>query len=67
MCKSHVKRNTQDLIDELRPFVAKDADGSLGESGVDPAQAEADLKRLGELIVSRKPKEASELQMMHQR
>jgi hypothetical protein len=67
VCKSHVKRNTEDLIDELRPLVAKDADGSLKACGVDPAQAEADLKRLGELIVSRKPKEASELQEMHHR
>ena len=67
VCKSHVKRNTQDLVDELCPKVAQDADGSLTACGVDPAQAEADLKRLGELIVSRKPEEVAELQEMHQR
>jgi len=67
VCKSHVKRNTQDLVDELCPKVAQDADGSLCACGVDPAQAEADLKRLGELIVSRKPEEVAELQEMHQR
>jgi hypothetical protein len=67
VCKSHVKRNTEELIEELRPQLAKDADGSLLACGVTPAQAEADLLRLGELIVSRQPKEASELERMHRR
>jgi transposase-like protein len=67
VCKSHVKRNTHDLILELRPQVAQDADGSLKACGVDPAQADADLVRLGELIVSRKPEEVVELQEMYQR
>jgi transposase-like protein len=67
VCKSHVKRNTEDLIDELSAKVATDADGSLRACGVAPEQAEADLKRLGELIVSRKPEEVTELQNMHQR
>jgi len=39
VCKSHVKRNTEALIDELRPLVAKDGDGSLHAIGVEPAQA----------------------------
>jgi len=47
VCKSHVKRNTQALIEELRPLVAKDSDGSLKAIGVDPTQAGADLARLG--------------------
>jgi hypothetical protein len=67
VCKSHVKRNTQDLIDELCPKAATDADGSLSACGVTPAQAEADLLRLGELIVSRKPEEVTQVQEMHQR
>lgn len=67
VCKSHVKRNTDDLIEELRPKVAQDADGSLTACGVDPAQADADLVRLGELIVSRQPEEVAQLQEMHQR
>jgi transposase-like protein len=67
VCKSHVKRNTEDLIQELRPQVATDADGSLLACGVSPAQAEADLLRLGELIVSRQPEEAKELEQMHRR
>lgn len=67
VCKSHVKRNTQDLILELCPKVATDEDGSLTACGVDPRQAEADLVRLGELIVSRKPEEVGQVQEMHQR
>jgi transposase-like protein len=67
VCKSHVKRNTQDLIDELCPKAATDADGSLNACGVDPGQAEADLLRLGERIVRRKPEEVTQLQQMHQR
>jgi hypothetical protein len=67
VCKSHVKRTTLDLIEELRPKVATDEDGSLTACGVDPRQAEADLVRLGELIVSRKPEEVVQVQEMHQR
>src|SRR5256714_12235293 len=65
VCKSHVKRNTEALIDELRPLVAKDGDGSLQAIGVEPAQAVADLARLGELIISRQPEQGSELEQMH--
>jgi hypothetical protein len=67
VCKSHVKRKTEDLVDELCPKVIADVDGSLQACGVDPVQAEADLKRLRELIVSRKPEEVTQLQEMHQR
>src|SRR5215470_1493879 len=62
VCKSHVKRTTAALIDELRPLVAKDGDGSLHAIGVEPAQALADLTRLGELISSRQPEQAAELE-----
>ncbi len=67
VCKSHVKRNTEALIEELRPLVAKDSDGSLGAIGVEPAQAGADLTRLGELIISRQPEQGSEWEQMHRR
>jgi transposase-like protein len=67
VCKSHVGRNTQDLVEELCPKVAQDIDGSLEACGVTAAQAEADLLRLGELIISRKPEEVKEVQEMHQR
>ncbi len=46
MCKSHGKRNTEALIQELRPLVAKDGDGSLQAIGVEPTQAVADLDRV---------------------
>src|SRR5256714_11706368 len=67
VCKSHVKRNTEDLIEELCPLTAKDSDGSLGAIGVEPAQALADLARLGELIKSRQPEQGQELEQMHRR
>jgi transposase-like protein len=67
VCKSHVKRNTEDLIEELRPLVATDSDGSLFAIGVEPTQAVADLVRLGELIKSRQPEQGQEVEQMHRR
>ena len=67
VCKAHVKRNTEELIERYQPLVAKDANGSLQAIGVKPAQAEADLKRLGELVKSRQREQASELETMHRR
>jgi transposase-like protein len=67
VCKSHVKRNTETFIENLAAQVASDADGSLAAIGVTPEQAMEDLKRLGELILSRQPEEAYELEAMHQR
>jgi transposase-like protein len=66
-CKSHVKRNTETLIDNLEPLIESDEDGSLAVIGVTPEQALKDLKRLGELILSRQPQEEEELAEMHQR
>ena len=65
VCKSHVKRNTEALIESLHSAAEIDADGSLAAVGVTPAQATADLKRLGELIISRKPEEVTELETLH--
>jgi hypothetical protein len=67
VCKSHVKRNTEELIERYQPLVAKDADGSLQAIGVSPQQAEADLKRLGELVKSRQREQGVELEAMHRR
>jgi hypothetical protein len=64
---SHVKRNTQALIQDLGPLVAKDSDGSLTAIGVASTQAVADLDRLAELISSRRPEQGSELEGMHHR
>ncbi len=67
VCKGHVKRNTEVLIDTLASLVGSDQDGSLAAIGVTPEQALRDLKRLGELILSRQPQEEEELGEMHQR
>ena len=67
VCKSHVKRNSERLIENLEPVVELDEDGSLAASGVTPEQALKDLRRLGELILSRQPEEEGELEEMHHR
>jgi transposase-like protein len=67
VCKAHVLRNTEDLIEKYQPLVAKDADGSLKAIGVSPEQAAADLTRLGELVKSRKREQATELEAIHRR
>jgi len=67
VCKSHVKRNTDALIETLKPLAEADKDGSLAANGVSPQQAVADLERLGELIRSRQPQQEDELGVMHQR
>ncbi len=67
VCKSHVKRNTEALIESLQPKVAKDEDGSLAAIGVSAEQAVADLERLGALIRSRRPEEEADLESLHTR
>jgi len=67
VCKSHVRRNTEAFIDGLIPKVETDEDSSLADIGVTPEQAVDDLKRLGELILSRQPEEEKELEAMHRR
>src|SRR5438067_8138531 len=65
VCKAHVKRNTEALIEKYQPLVTKDADGSLKAIGVRPEQAAADLVRLGELVKSRQKEQAPELEALH--
>ena len=67
VCKSHVKRNTETLVDNLEPLAESGEDGSLAVIGVTPEQALEDLRRLGELILSRQPQEEDELAEIHQR
>ena len=54
VCKSHVLRNTQKLIERFQALVGQVADASLQAIKVSATQAQADLTRLGELIKSRK-------------
>ncbi len=67
VCKAHVLRNTETLVQRYQPLVAKDADGSLKALGVSPEQATADLTRLSELVKSRQREDATELEAMHRR
>jgi hypothetical protein len=67
VCKSHVKRNTEALIESLAPMPAQDEDGSLDAIGVSSEQALADLARLAQLIQSRQPDEQAELETLHRR
>jgi len=67
VCKGHVKRNTEALIEQLRAEITSAADASLAESGVRPQQALADLERLEELIRTRRPEDSDELATMHLR
>jgi transposase-like protein len=67
VCKAHVLRNTETLIERYQPLVAKDGDGSLQTIGVSSEQAAADLTRLGELVKSRQREQATELEAMHRR
>ena len=67
LCKGHVKRNTESLIENLQASATTDTDGSLAAIGVSPEQAVADLERLAKLIRTRQPEDVDELAEMHLR
>ena len=67
VCKSHVQRNTDDLLDQLIPLAEQDADGSLAAIGLSPQQALADLERLRQLVHTRQPQDQADLEKLHQR
>jgi transposase-like protein len=67
VCKSHVTRNTDTLVENLQSAAETDADGSLAAIEVTAEQAIADLTQLEKLIHSRQPEEAEELEKMHLR
>lgn len=67
VCKSHVVRNTDALVDELSALIRTGQDRSLEAIGVSTEQALADLARLKSLIRSRQPHEQPELEQMYQR
>ena len=67
VCKSHVGRNTDALIDSLTPAVAQDSDGSLAALNLSPEQAVADLAHLREMIRIRQPEQHAELKALHRR
>jgi len=67
VCKSHVKRNTDELITCLQPVIAQGTDRSLAGLNVTSEQAWADLERLGQLIQTRQPEGQVELEVLHDR
>jgi transposase-like protein len=68
VCKSHVVRNTEELILSLtQALEMQPADASLAEVQIEPTQALDDLHRLGELIHSRQPDEDHELLALYNR
>jgi len=67
VCKSHVVRNTEELVASISQSITTGKDTSLAELQIDSAHALADLKRLDELIHSRQPEERTELQDLYER
>jgi transposase-like protein len=67
VCKSHVVRNTEELIANLSQAIENASDSSLIRIQIEPTQALADLKRLGELIHSRQPEQSTEVQTLYER
>lgn len=67
VCKSHVGRNTDALVDELTALINGGLDHSLAAIQVTPEQAICDLVRLKELIHSRPPEAQSQLEEIYLR
>jgi len=67
ICKSHVVRNTEELITTLSALIESGNDSSLADLQIEPSQALADLHRLGKLIHERLPEQQSELQALYER
>lgn len=64
VCKSHVQRNTERLVEELKGLAQADGEGSLRAIGVRPEQAMRDLEQLRELARRRQPEDAREIGQM---
>jgi len=67
VCKSHVGRNTDELIASLSQAIQAGRDTSLADLHIEASQALADLRRLGELIHSRQPEQVTEVQALYER
>lgn len=67
VCKSHVGRNTDTLVDELSALIVSNQDRSLEVVGVSPEQALLDLSSLKEMIHTRVPEEQTLLEAMYLR
>lgn len=67
VCKSHVGRNTDDLVDEISAIIQAGQDHSLEVIGVTSEQALADLAALKMMIHSRFPEDQPLLEQMYLR
>jgi transposase-like protein len=67
VCKSHVVRNTDALIEQLQANLANGSNESLAQIGVSVEQALQDLQRLKELIHLRQPEARAQLETLQQR
>jgi len=67
VCKSHVGRNTDVLVDELSTILATNQDHSLETLGITPEQALTDFNKLKEMIHARIPNEQPLLEAMYLR
>jgi transposase-like protein len=67
VCKSHVGRNTDEMVDELSALIGTGQDHSLDAIQVSSEQAVSDLALLKELILSRRPEDQSRLEEMYLR
>lgn len=67
VCKSHVVRNSDALIDQLQANLANGCNESLTQIGVSVEQALLDLQRLKELIHLRQPEARAELETLQWR
>jgi transposase-like protein len=67
VCKSHVGRNTDALVEQLQASLANGINPSLEQIGISVQQALLDLQHLKELIHLRQPEARNELETMYQR
>lgn len=67
VCKSHVRRNTDALVEQLQASLAVGHNPSLEQIGVAIQQALLDLQRLKELVHLRQPDARSELETIYRR
>jgi len=67
VCKSHVGRNTDALVEDLSSLIQAGRDHSLETIGVAAEQALADLAALKQLIHARQPEQQSTLEQLYLR
>jgi transposase-like protein len=66
VCKAHVRRNTDALVEQMRALL-RETDPSLAAIGLSSEQAIADLQRLQQMAIERRPEQVAELRALHGR